>query len=575
MLKTVLHAIDWYGGRPDQVLVGEDLPLGSRMIAVSDAFDSMTTDSVYRPAMSRDAAFAQLLQGAGTQFDPDLVQDFVMMMEQSSQTIHRQVLIRWLQAPAEPPPDARWVQSHASGFNFNDTAQHDEQADFHDQLLSGLEDAVVYIDRNGIVRRWNHGAEQLTSIAASAVLMNDWSASLFGLSGRNGMITDSECPVRQSLTAGSVSTGRFIVQRNDGRSIPVMVTATPVRSNRPGLSGVVLIVRDTSQQKVLEERVESLHHQVNHDGLTKVANRAAFDRELELLVSRNQSSGESFSLIICDIDHFKRVNDLYGHPAGDEALVTFASVLSANSRDGDMVSRYGGEEFVLLAPNCDIATATRRAEKIRQAVEVTPLKSIGNNPVTASFGVTEVQPGDTAESVLARADRALLQAKDGGRNQVIQLGVGAVAEGEVKKRRRSLFSWFEGSHESDLQDVEITTPVPVNFAIEKLRGFIADHKAEIVSVSEGELKLKMKVFYSHQGRRSADSHMTFGVNLRLYEKLKPVAESSRQRPQLQTHVVVSLSPVRTKDRRRKEVSTCANQIILSIKSYLMGRIESE
>ena len=91
-----------------------------------------------------------------------------------------------------------------------------------------------------------------------------------------------------------------------------------------------------------------------------------------MLVERNQSTGESFSLIICDIDHFKRVNDLYGHPAGDEALVTFASVLSANSRDGDMVSRYGGEEFVLLAPSCDITTATRRAEKIRQAVEITP-----------------------------------------------------------------------------------------------------------------------------------------------------------------------------------------------------------
>ena len=104
--------------------------------------------------MSREAAFAQLLQGAGTQFDPDLVQDFVVMMEQSSQTIHRQVLIRWLQTPAEPPADARWVQSHSNGFTFNDTANHDEQGHFHDQLLSGLEDAVVYVDRDGIVRRW-------------------------------------------------------------------------------------------------------------------------------------------------------------------------------------------------------------------------------------------------------------------------------------------------------------------------------------------------------------------------------------------------------------------------------------
>ena len=118
------------------------------------------------------------------------------------------------------------------------------------------------------------------------------------------------------------------------------------------------------------------------------------------------------------------MNDLHGHPAGDEALIGFAGILSAHSRDEDVVARYGGEEFLLVAPNCDNATAARRAEAIRVALEHTSLPSLGGESVTASFGVTEFQAGDTAETVLSRADRALLKAKDNGRNRVIQLGSG-------------------------------------------------------------------------------------------------------------------------------------------------------
>src|SRR5690606_18211365 len=126
----------------------------------------------------------------------------------------------------------------------------------------------------------------------------------------------------------------------------------------------------------------------------------------------------------CDIDHFKRINDTYGHQAGDEALVTFASVLRECSREGDLVARYGGEEFVLLCAACDNPCATARAEEIRRIIERTPVPSLGGNTMTASFGVTEHQAGDSAATIIARADRALLTAKNTGRNRVVQLGAG-------------------------------------------------------------------------------------------------------------------------------------------------------
>jgi diguanylate cyclase (GGDEF)-like protein len=320
--------------------------------------------------------------------------------------------------------------------------------------------------------------------------------------------------------------------------------------------------------------VVSLHRQANHDPLTKVANRAAFDQRLTELTTRRTETGASFSLIICDIDHFKRVNDVHGHQAGDEALVSFASVLSAMSREGDLVSRYGGEEFVILSPDCDIATATERAEEIRKVVEQTQLPSIGNQVITASFGVTEVQVGDSADSVVARADRALLQAKDTGRNQVVQLGIGAAAEADKKKAVGRFWWLFKSGQNSDSLNSEIITPVPVDFAIEKLRGFIADHKAEIVKVSEGNLQLRMNVRYGIGGRRNADSLIPFNVYLKLSELHEPANPQSRKPASVTTTVKIELSPVKIRDRRRQEVDTCANQIVLGLKSYLMGRFES-
>ena len=575
LLDIIQHASAWYSGRRDQPQSGEEIPVGSRMLAIADAFDAMTTDHVYRPAMSREAAIGQLLVGRGAQFDPELTQDFCVMMQQAPEQMHRQVLRRWLQPPVEQTPDDRWTLRRDAALMASGQQLQDSQSRFHSQLLSNMSDGVIYIDRNGIIQGWNPAAETMTGITESAVLTQLWSPTMLGLCDDKGEIHEDDCPIRHVLNTSTYVNHVYTIRKADGNSIPVRLHVAPVSANEPGLCGVVVIAHDASQQRNLEERVESLHQQATHDPLTKVANRAAFDRRLRELVQCRMETGVGFSLIICDIDHFKKVNDLHGHQAGDDALVSFAAVLSKHSRERDFVSRYGGEEFVILAPDCDLATATLRAETIRESVELTRLPSIGNQSVTASFGVTEAQPGDSPESVLARADRALLQAKDGGRNQVIQLTIGGSDQGSTTKRRRRIWSWFDAVSDTDALNTENITPVPVNFAIEKLRGFIADHKAEIVSVSEGNLHLRQNVVFTTNGRRSADSQISFSVRLRLTEVTRVLGTEGRQTSQLYTTLKVEIEPTRTRDRRRQEVASCANQIVVSLKSYLMGRIESE
>jgi predicted signal transduction protein with EAL and GGDEF domain len=138
-------------------------------------------------------------------------------------------------------------------------------------------------------------------------------------------------------------------------------------------------------------------------------------------------------------------------------------------RSGDLVARYGGEEFAILCADCTNASAARKAEGIRQALAAVKHSRLGNASFTASFGVTELQTGDTPETMLRRADRALLQAKDQGRNQVVQLGDGMIEE-KVKR------SWwpFQSLRGGALVEVTLVSAVPIEVAVQKLRGFIAD-----------------------------------------------------------------------------------------------------
>ncbi len=162
--------------------------------------------------------------------------------------------------------------------------------------------------------------------------------------------------------------------------------------------------------------------------MTQVANRAEFDRVHEMFVAAHQQQQVPCSLMMCDLDHFKRVNDTYGHQAGDDAIKSLAALLKSSCRPGDLVARYGGEEFVILCADCDNAAAARRAEQIRKSLSQLAQPKMNGRTVTASFGVTEIQPGDTPETMLRRADRALLMAKANGRNTVVQLGTGIGGE---------------------------------------------------------------------------------------------------------------------------------------------------
>lgn len=167
---------------------------------------------------------------------------------------------------------------------------------------------------------------------------------------------------------------------------------------------------------IAEERLRKLATQ---DSLTGLANRSHFEALATHALARSQRQGEAVTLLMCDVDLFKQVNDEHGHAAGDDVLVAMAKVLSANLREGDVLARWGGEEFLALMPASAEEAACATAERIRAAVEQAPLCA-GQAPihVTMSFGVARVHSADDLPAAIARADKALYQSKHAGRNRV-------------------------------------------------------------------------------------------------------------------------------------------------------------
>ena len=179
-------------------------------------------------------------------------------------------------------------------------------------------------------------------------------------------------------------------------------------------------VRAKMRHEALQDEKSELERQATIDELTGLPNRRSLDAELRRQIARAERSGRRFSVVMVDIDRFKTINDHHGHSVGDEALRRVAGRLSSRVRRGDIVGRWGGEEFLVIAPETDAAGASVLAESLRLALcaEAMPIADGVTVDLSASFGVA-VWERETAESLVNRADAALYDAKDTGRNAVV------------------------------------------------------------------------------------------------------------------------------------------------------------
>lgn len=177
------------------------------------------------------------------------------------------------------------------------------------------------------------------------------------------------------------------------------------------------------EKKAIEQKLSQTQAQGKIDALTGIGNRRAFDEALAAAIVACREARTPLSLVMADIDHFKRINDSFGHPVGDEVIKMLARIITTSLRNSDVAVRYGGEEFAIILPNAGLDVAKSVAERIRKKFESrkVTLRETGDTvgKVTASFGVAELRVGDDAETLVQRSDRKLYAAKSAGRNRVI------------------------------------------------------------------------------------------------------------------------------------------------------------
>ena len=388
------------------------------------------------------------------------------------------------------------------------TIRQDEAVVFRQILLNTMTDGAVFLDRNLRVIAWNSRLEKMTGLAAKNLLNQRYAITMLGfkdpVSGKP--VPEAKDPVTLLLKTVDTVSGAYRIAGCNGHELSIELTASPVIDAMGQFIGCILLIHDDSAQLNLKRQLRDLHAFSILDPLTQVANRAAFERAMEMSFHNREHSDDKFSLIVADIDFFKQINDNYNHHIGDQALVEFSQILKNFVGDQDILARFGGEEFVILCPDSDLKTAAQLAEKIRRNLNQTPMPMLDGKCITASFGVSELIQGDTPTDLFVRADTALIQAKEAGRNRVITSSPNPITTPAAQDSSRDLacgISWPSLKDEAIICDMFKTrTPIPV--LVEKLRGFIVEMDADLRNVEANHavmvLEFEDRNDYSRKGR---------------------------------------------------------------------------
>lgn len=291
------------------------------------------------------------------------------------------------------------------------TAELGEREAVLQQITGAAQDAIVMIDHQDRVTFWNAAAEKLFGYTREDILGQLLHPLLMPANLKERQAAAFSHFVATGKGALCDKTTELSARHRDGRefSIDLSLSAVQIQGQWCGIG----IARDITLRKEAEAALQLL---ADTDTLTRLPNRRKFDAALSAEVSRAQRHATPLTFIMLDIDHFKAVNDTWGHPAGDAVLVELSRLVSTHIRPHDIFARWGGEEFAILAPHSDATATMHFANKLRALIAEHEFPSVGH--LTISLGLSTYQPEEGIETLVARADKALYTAKAGGRNRV-------------------------------------------------------------------------------------------------------------------------------------------------------------
>lgn len=389
---------DWAGGGPF-------------VVYVNPAFCRM---SGYRPEQLIGRS-PRLLQGPRTSraLMDALREQLHKGMPFSGSTVNynaegRPYFVEWSISPVS---DADGVVRHFVSVQTDITARigAEQERQLLLQALNAAVDPILITDRSTRVVFVNEAFQRLTGYELDEILGQ--SAGMLYPAHQD---PDFYRNLRASLRSGNPFRATFTYRRKNGSSFYIEQSIAPVCGADRRITHYISTGKDVSERVERERRLVEM---ASRDPLTGLSNRRSGSLVLASLVDEAQTVARPLSLILADIDRFKRINDTYGHQAGDGVLAEVGRVLRSRIRDSDVAARWGGEEFLVVVPDCGLEEAIELAERIRTAVSGLDLDVVGR--VTVSLGVAEWHAGESAKSLLQRADDAMYRAKREGRDRVV------------------------------------------------------------------------------------------------------------------------------------------------------------
>lgn len=291
---------------------------------------------------------------------------------------------------------------------------------FYKSLLDNLHDGVYFVDQHRRITYWNKAAERITGFTAEEVMGHCCADNiLMHINDKGESMCKGMCPLAHTLKDGDQHEDELYLRHKKGHRVPVVVRVSPVRDIEGEIVGAVEIFFDNSSTKAIMQRVKDLQQMALIDEVTKLANRRYMEYILRTRNDQLHRYGWNYGLLFVDLDHFKKVNDTWGHDTGDEVLRMVGRTLVGNMRPFDVVGRWGGEEFIAVVVNTDddelFAIADRLRFLVSQSGTLVNDKVI---QVTISVGATMAGKDENVDAVLKRADELVYQSKSRGRNCV-------------------------------------------------------------------------------------------------------------------------------------------------------------
>jgi diguanylate cyclase (GGDEF)-like protein/PAS domain S-box-containing protein len=288
------------------------------------------------------------------------------------------------------------------------------------RILDLLQEGAYCIDRDRRITHWNAAAVTLTGYRAEQTLGSRCRDDLLmHVSEDRGCLCESQCPMAQTLQDGQTREGDVFMQRADGSRCFVHLRVAPLLSDTQEIIGAVQVFQPNDAGDTLRCRLQQLQQDATTDPVTGLAGRRLLEETLRVRLEEMRRSGWRVSALMVDIDQFKLINDRYGHVTGDEVLRAVALTLAHNVRPLDVVGRWGGDEFVVVAASVDVRGLRGLADRLRTLVEGSGLQvDRASVKVTVSVGATLARPEDTPSALIDRADAFMYQSKRDGRNRV-------------------------------------------------------------------------------------------------------------------------------------------------------------